>query len=100
MPLLLVDSAFPKISRKPWGRARQASDASAAWSRERRGVMRARGIEVVGATPVHRSAVSRPGLTPATILTEQKTSSRHMPGSGRGLTIRQRNRVLEEWPKR
>ena len=30
--------------------ARQASDASAAWSRQRRGVMRARGIEGVGAT--------------------------------------------------
>jgi hypothetical protein len=51
-----------RLSASRWGRARQASDASAAWSRERRGVMRARGIEGVGATPAHRSAVSRPGL--------------------------------------
>ena len=53
-----------------WGRARQASDASAAWSRERRGVMRARGIEGIGATPLHRSAVSRPGLHPGEVIAQ------------------------------
>jgi hypothetical protein len=49
-----------RVSRQ-WGRARQASDAPAAWPRERRGVRRARGIEGVGATPVHSSAGKQAG---------------------------------------
>ena len=60
-------------------RARQASDASAAWSRERRGLMRARGIEGVGATPVHRSAVSRPGLHPGEVIAQSGMARVHEP---------------------
>src|ERR1051325_10346223 len=59
---------------------RQASDASGAWSRKRRGVMRAHGIEGVGATPVHRSAVSRPGLHSGEVIAQSGMAGVHEPG--------------------
>ena len=42
--------------------------------------MRTRGIEGVGATPVHRSTVSRPGLHPGEVIVQSGMARIHEPG--------------------
>ena len=42
--------------------------------------MRARGIEGVGATPIHCSAVSRPGLHPGEVIAQSGMARVHEPG--------------------
>ena len=73
-------ASLPDLTIPSPRRARQASDASAAWSLEWRGVMRARGIECVGATPIHGSAVSRPGLHPGEVIAQSGMARVHEPG--------------------